>query len=73
MPTETPLSEGLAPAFTPRVMLSDKAREITRGWESYPALRSDRAQAIFRRLRPRIKAPDLPVKIDWAHRQATRL
>ena len=33
--------------------LSDKAREITRGWESYPALRSDRAQAIFRRLRPR--------------------
>ncbi|MFN4192043.1 MAG: glutamine-synthetase adenylyltransferase [Tabrizicola sp.] len=33
--------------------LSDKAREITRGWENYPALRSDRAQAIFRRLRPR--------------------
>ncbi|WP_374432641.1 glutamine-synthetase adenylyltransferase [Tabrizicola sp.] len=33
--------------------LSDKAREITRAWESYPALRSDRAQAIFRRLRPR--------------------
>ncbi|MFN3576219.1 MAG: glutamine-synthetase adenylyltransferase [Tabrizicola sp.] len=33
--------------------LSEKAREITRGWESYPALRSDRAQAIFRRLRPR--------------------
>ncbi len=34
--------------------LSDKAREITKGWESYPALRSDRAQAIFRRLRPRM-------------------
>jgi glutamate-ammonia-ligase adenylyltransferase len=34
--------------------LSDKAREITRGWESYPALRSDRAQSIFRRLRPRL-------------------
>ncbi|MDP3196486.1 bifunctional [glutamine synthetase] adenylyltransferase/[glutamine synthetase]-adenylyl-L-tyrosine phosphorylase [Tabrizicola sp.] len=33
--------------------LSDKAREITRGWENYPAFRSDRAQAIFRRLRPR--------------------
>jgi len=33
--------------------LSEKAREITRGWENYPALRSDRAQAIFRRLRPR--------------------
>jgi glutamate-ammonia-ligase adenylyltransferase len=34
--------------------LSDMAREITKGWESYPALRSDRAQAIFRRLRPRL-------------------
>ncbi len=34
--------------------LSDTAREITKGWESYPALRSDRAQAIFRRLRPRM-------------------
>ncbi|MFC3087204.1 glutamine-synthetase adenylyltransferase [Tabrizicola soli] len=34
--------------------LSDTAREITRRWESYPALRSDRAQAIFRRLRPRL-------------------
>jgi [glutamine synthetase] adenylyltransferase / [glutamine synthetase]-adenylyl-L-tyrosine phosphorylase len=34
--------------------LSDTAREITKGWQSYPALRSDRAQAIFRRLRPRL-------------------
>jgi glutamate-ammonia-ligase adenylyltransferase len=34
--------------------LSETARQITRGWESYPALRSDRAQAIFRRLRPRM-------------------
>ncbi len=34
--------------------LSDTARAITRGWESYPALRSDRAQAIFRRLKPRL-------------------
>jgi glutamate-ammonia-ligase adenylyltransferase len=34
--------------------LSDSAREITRGWESYPALRSERAQTIFRRLRPRL-------------------
>ncbi|WP_374643748.1 glutamine-synthetase adenylyltransferase [Tabrizicola sp.] len=34
--------------------LSETAREITRRWESYPALRSDRAQAIFRRLRPRL-------------------
>jgi glutamate-ammonia-ligase adenylyltransferase len=34
--------------------LSEAARAITRGWETYPALRSDRAQAIFRRLRPRM-------------------
>lgn len=34
--------------------LSDTARAITKAWESYPALRSDRAQAIFRRLRPRM-------------------
>ena len=32
--------------------LSDSARAIVEGWQSYPALRSDRAQAIFRRLRP---------------------
>ncbi|MFN5996178.1 MAG: glutamine-synthetase adenylyltransferase [Paracoccaceae bacterium] len=34
--------------------LSETAREITKGWESYPALRSDRARGIFRRLRPRL-------------------
>ncbi|AZL57545.1 glutamine-synthetase adenylyltransferase [Tabrizicola piscis] len=34
--------------------LTETARAITRGWESYPALRSDRARAIFRRLRPRL-------------------
>ncbi len=34
--------------------LSDSARAITKAWESYPALRSDRAQAIFRRLRPQL-------------------
>ncbi|MCU0903650.1 MAG: glutamine-synthetase adenylyltransferase [Tabrizicola sp.] len=34
--------------------LSEAAREVTRSWESYPALRSDRARAIFRRLRPRL-------------------
>ena len=32
--------------------LSDHARAIVEGWSSYPCLRSDRAQAIFRRLRP---------------------
>jgi [glutamine synthetase] adenylyltransferase / [glutamine synthetase]-adenylyl-L-tyrosine phosphorylase len=34
--------------------LSDTARAITGAWESYPALRSDRARVIFRRLRPRL-------------------
>ncbi len=34
--------------------LSEAARAITARWQSYPALRSDRAQAIFRRLRPRM-------------------
>lgn len=34
--------------------LTVQAREITKGWESYPALRSDRARGIFRRLRPRL-------------------
>jgi glutamate-ammonia-ligase adenylyltransferase len=38
----------------PAPELSETARAITRGWENYPALRSDRAQAIFRRLRPRM-------------------
>ena len=32
--------------------LSEKARAIVAGWASYPALRSDRAVAIFQRLRP---------------------
>ncbi len=32
--------------------LTDHARAIVDGWSSYPCLRSDRAQAIFRRLRP---------------------
>lgn len=32
--------------------LSEHARSIVEGWSSYPCLRSDRAQAIFRRLRP---------------------
>ncbi|MCF1710089.1 glutamine-synthetase adenylyltransferase [Tabrizicola sp. J26] len=32
--------------------LSDHARSIVANWSRYPALRSDRASAIFRRLRP---------------------
>ena len=34
--------------------LSETARAITKGWENYPALRSDRARTLFRRLRPRL-------------------
>lgn len=34
--------------------LSDTAKAVVDGWASYPALRSDRAQAIFRRLRPQL-------------------
>ncbi len=32
--------------------LSDHARTVVQGWSAYPCLRSDRAQGIFRRLRP---------------------
>ncbi len=50
------LTEGF---FTPGAAedgpeLSDSARAITKGWQSYPALKSERAQAIFRRLRPQL-------------------
>ena len=36
--------------------LSDAAFAIVKGWSSYPALRSDRAQTLFRRLRPGLLA-----------------
>lgn len=32
--------------------MSDSARDIVRGWDGYPALRSERAGTIFRRVRP---------------------
>ncbi len=41
-------------AATPE--LSEHARSIVKGWQSYPALRSERAQAIFQRLRPALLA-----------------
>ena len=37
-------------------VLSDTAKAIVAGWSSYPALRSDRAQSIFQRLRPMLLA-----------------
>ena len=48
------LTEGF---FTPAAAadgpdLSPKAEAIVKGWQTYPALRSDRAQQIFRRLGP---------------------
>jgi [glutamine synthetase] adenylyltransferase / [glutamine synthetase]-adenylyl-L-tyrosine phosphorylase len=48
------LTEGFfAPAATEEgPKLSDSARAIVAGWSSYPALRSERAQILFRRLRP---------------------
>ena len=53
------LTEGFfAPATAPPdaaadvPALSDKARAIVKGWQAYPALRSDRAQQIFGRLGP---------------------
>jgi len=50
------LTEGFfAPAETEAAPeLSEKAAAIVQGWTSYPCLRSDRAQAIFRRLRPQL-------------------
>ena len=39
---------------TARPDLSPEAETIVEGWQLYPALRSDRAQAIFRRIEPEI-------------------
>jgi [glutamine synthetase] adenylyltransferase / [glutamine synthetase]-adenylyl-L-tyrosine phosphorylase len=49
------LTEGFfAPAevAAEQISLPDTAKAIVKGWMSYPALRSDRAQASFERLRP---------------------
>jgi len=50
------LTEGFfAPASTPEgPILSPEASALVEGWNAYPALRSDRATAIFRRLRPHL-------------------
>jgi [glutamine synthetase] adenylyltransferase / [glutamine synthetase]-adenylyl-L-tyrosine phosphorylase len=53
------LTEGFfAPseAAAPAPELSEHARAIVKGWQAYPALRSDRAQAMFQRLRPALLA-----------------
>lgn len=50
------LTEGFfaPPAAAEGPDLSPVARTIVAGWQAYPALRSDRAQASFRRLRPQL-------------------
>jgi glutamate-ammonia-ligase adenylyltransferase len=52
------LTEGFfAPGATPEgPPLSPEAARLVEGWASYPALRSERAGAIFRRLRPHLLA-----------------
>jgi glutamate-ammonia-ligase adenylyltransferase len=44
------------PADTPGPALTAAAQALVDGWKAYPALRSDRARALFRRLRPAILA-----------------
>jgi len=44
VPAEAPVAEETA--------LSAQSRKVVAGWQAYPALRSDRAQGIFRRLAP---------------------
>ncbi len=53
------LTEGFfAPgtAAPDQAVLSDSAKAIVKGWSSYPALRSERAQVSFQRLRPALLA-----------------
>ncbi|MBU2936246.1 MULTISPECIES: glutamine-synthetase adenylyltransferase [Pacificibacter] len=51
----------------PEIDQSDELREITSRWQSYPALRSERAQEIFDRLKRdiliRIQAQDRPLEV----------
>ena len=52
------LTEGFFAPATPANApeMSDSAKAIVAGWPHYPALRSERAQIIFRRLRPMLLA-----------------
>jgi glutamate-ammonia-ligase adenylyltransferase len=54
-------------AATPECVQSEELRAITSRWQSYPALRSERAQAIFERLEnvilTRIQAQDRPLEV----------
>ncbi len=45
-----------ADSTTPVPVLAEAEAQIVDGWSHYPALRSDRAQALFRRLRPGLLA-----------------
>jgi glutamate-ammonia-ligase adenylyltransferase len=64
------VTEGFfAPAevHTPDVQQSDELRAITSRWQTYPALRSERAQKIFERLKRdiliRVQAQDRPLEV----------
>ena len=54
-----------------RPVLSGPAEAVVAGWRSYPCLRSDRAQAIFRRIEPEIlsRLQDIAANPDEALRQ----
>ena len=49
-------TEGFFAPEAPKPIADDWGREVTARWQTYPALRSDRAEEIFKRLMPEILA-----------------
>ncbi len=49
-------TEGFFAPEAPKPLADDWGREVTARWQTYPALRSDRAEEIFKRLMPEILA-----------------
>ena len=49
-------TEGFFAPDAPKALEDDWGQEVTARWQTYPALRSDRAEEIFRRLKPEILA-----------------
>tara|TARA_R110002167_G_scaffold4572_1_gene21426 strand:+ start:556 stop:3318 length:2763 start_codon:yes stop_codon:yes gene_type:complete len=47
-------TEGFFAPDAPKAMADDWGQEVTARWQTYPALRSDRAGEIFKRLKPEI-------------------
>ena len=48
------ITEGFFAPDAPKELSDDWGQEITSRWQTYPALRSDRAEEIFKRIRPEI-------------------